>query len=643
MVTFGYFGAGVSTDEYRYAVQAEEWLRIMRRFSTSEMRELVVLYPLVPVVGALGTLVTGADSLRAGQLVQLVCNALSASMTFALARAGGLDRSSGALAGAVMCILPVSWQHSSKYLPDSQAMMFSTITLIGALRGVQGHGWSWPIAGLGLGMSFLTKVHLAVVLLPPLAVLLVLWIRVRQPLRADVLRACAALALGLGLAVSLSASGLGIPRSIVLTPPYTGDPVTRSTDGLPGPSFEQGGRRALESYTRTIQRPVRLEWFEWAFRLSDTSTAVTVFALAGAVALGVRRPSCDGLSLAVRGSALVLGAMAMAQLVVDPADHGRVLAAIGVALVIAGRLLGTQEGERGNQSVAWVRAVLLASLSTYLVATLTFFSLDHGSVDPSPRQFLPVMPALAIAAALGVTSLAGGLMLLTARLPSWMLAGVFVVAAALLAPTTLATRTAIGGVALLTALIAQVVLPRHPCGRRYGLMVAIAAVGILAGSSTLNTLARARAFQGMPEDPAFREVIGGLRIATFSQWEHWLRASVPPGAVVLTSKPYQVAYHAGLGWPGFVAMRMWKEEALDRRQYLRDEVLRTASFDWIIEFNQFALTPASPEARAFAEDLEWLRSRPYLALELLVISDQDQPLFYAIRRTSSHSEGEAPR
>src|SRR5688572_1957671 len=63
LATSRLFASGISTDEYRYSITAQEWIRIASGTSVMSFRDIVVHHPLVPVFAAFGAIVAGNDPL----------------------------------------------------------------------------------------------------------------------------------------------------------------------------------------------------------------------------------------------------------------------------------------------------------------------------------------------------------------------------------------------------------------------------------------------------------------------------------------------------------------------------------------------------------------------------------------------------
>jgi hypothetical protein len=151
----------------------------------------------------------------------------------------------------------------------------------------------------------------------------------------------------------------------------------------------------------------------------------------------------------------------------------------------------------------------------------------------------------------------------------------------------------------------------------------------------LSMLTRARDFKGYPDDPYYSQVTGGIRVATFRAAEGWLHSNLRAGDTILTSKPYQIAWHGDLGFSGFRQIRVWDEQASDRRQYLSDQVLQDGAYEWIADFNQFVIQTESSEGPAFEEDYRWLQSRPYLREVYTATDPRGRILLYAFRHVRS--------
>jgi hypothetical protein len=158
---------------------------------------------------------------------------------------------------------------------------------------------------------------------------------------------------------------------------------------------------------------------------------------------------------------------------------------------------------------------------------------------------------------------------------------------------------------------------------------------LILGASASYAVARASEFRSSSTDANVPLLSGNLRVATFAAAEPWLQSHLRPTEIVITSKPYQVGWHAALGFTGYQSMRVWDERAVDRRRYLSDEVLQSGPYDWIVDFNQFAAQPESPEGPAFEIDYGWLQSRSYLHEAYAASDQQGRVLLYAFRHERS--------
>jgi hypothetical protein len=266
-------------------------------------------------------------------------------------------------------------------------------------------------------------------------------------------------------------------------------------------------------------------------------------------------------------------------------------------------------------------------------ATLGFFVLNHVGLSVTTRQFQSLMPAIAIMAGVGVVAVVRAIAALTTRAPFGVVAGALAAAVALAIPGAMVRRVALLAVSALIGLASHLLVKHQEQLRLPILGAGILTLAIVMGTPTLNSLARGLEFQGFPDDRHFREISGGVRVATFRRAEPRLRAAIEPGAVVLTSKPYQVAYHTRLGWPGFMRMRIWSETSESRRLYLSDERLQDGRYDWIVEYNQLVLEPDSDEGEKFEDDFRWLTSRPYLRAELVLHDAEGRLMLYALRHS----------
>ena len=248
-----------------------------------------------------------------------------------------------------------------------------------------------------------------------------------------------------------------------------------------------------------------------------------------------------------------------------------------------------------------------------------------------PRMFLPIMPACALFFGFGCVALARILRPFTRRLSIAMIVALGGTIIGLALPGGPIRKTP----GVLLAWAGGAVLHSSGLGRRLPQTQTMAVlVGILVlvvGTPTMNTIARGREFGGFPDDDYYTSVTGGIRVATFRAAEPWLQANLRPDDVVITSKPYQVSWHAAVGFTGYRAMRVWDELASDRRRYLSDTLLQSASYEWVVDFNQFAVQTDSPEGPAFEEDYRWLQSRSYLREAYAAHDSEGRILLYAFR------------
>src|SRR5215203_2364445 len=86
LATSGLLSLGISTDEYRYSITAQEWIGIASGTSSMSFRDVLVHHPLVPVFAAFGAIVAGNDPLQAGRGLQLMFNAATVPTLYLLMR-----------------------------------------------------------------------------------------------------------------------------------------------------------------------------------------------------------------------------------------------------------------------------------------------------------------------------------------------------------------------------------------------------------------------------------------------------------------------------------------------------------------------------------------------------------------------------
>jgi len=612
LATSGLFSLGISTDEYRYSITAQEWIGIASGTSSMSFRDIVVHHPLVPVFAAFGAIVAGIDPLQAGRGLQLMFNAVTVPTVYLLMRCTGLPIGAAFSAAAGLAVMPGFWQASAAFLPDSQLAFTSTLVFLGLvmwLRGVSSGTW---LAAAALGVGFLTKEHLPLVIAPALAVLYTASIKCTAACLRVTSMSVVTLGCGLTLAVILSAFGLGVPRAIVLA--VIGGSLAEPSilDGLPplAPSLDES---AGGSWIASLSNALRtgsfgLEWFGSAFGVNVVGGAIVAIGLVGSVCLATtvsrhRRLKMSRRTVTMSIAVTVPAVLFLGQIVASAAWDAMLAATVMTLIVLFASLNDSRkslphERETNEPSAGGSRLpqAFLASQAVYIATTIGFFALRLEQVSFLPRMFLPIMPSCAVFFGIGCLYIGRSIRALSTRLSPALLVAFGILALGL------------------------VVLPGGPITK--GITAALAFV------------AREREFRGYPDDPYYQRVSGGIRVATFRRAEPWLRSNVAPEDRTITSKPYQLSWHGDLGITGFRSIRAWDEIASDRRRYLSDDILRSGNYDWIIDFNQFAVQTESPEGLAFEEDYRWLQLRPYLQEAYAARDDQGRILLYAFRHVS---------
>jgi 4-amino-4-deoxy-L-arabinose transferase-like glycosyltransferase len=648
LATAGLYSSGISTDEYRYSVIAQEWIRILAGHSTMTLQELVVHHPLVPVTAAIAGVMSGADYLAAGRAVQLGLNAAVVPLLYFLMRVSGLRTAAAVTGAAGLALMPGFWEASAAFLPDSQLAFFSALTFLGVLLGLRGRWWGHWLAAIALGLGFLTKEHLPLVLLPAIATLLLVALTTGQFRLRELWTALLALATAVIVAALLGWLGIGIPRAIVLTRMSSLGSARVIEDGLPPPApaleSETGSAWISSLATAVVNRDIALDWFADAFGLQILSGAVTALGLVGACVLLAARSSRFKAGSTLPGwvpcaCVAVPIVLFTAQIAVRRSAEALLVTLVllaAFALLNSGRVK-TRPVEKdwprsnatpGERAAFWS---LLACQSAYVLCTVGFFALRLEEVSFLPRMFLPIMPACALFFGIGCVAVGRVLRPFTERLS----AAVIVAVGGAIIGLALPGGPVRKGGGIVAALLLAVTLQWSGMGRRLPhtqtLAALTAGLTLLVGTPALNTIARGREFRGFPEDRYYTAVTGGIRVATFRAAEPWLRTNVRSDEVVITSKPYQVSWHGALGFTGYRASRVWAELAVDRREYLADALLERGNFDWIIDFNQFAVQRDSPEGPLFENDYRWLRARPYLEEAYAIHDAQGRILLYAFR------------
>ncbi|HEX3245548.1 MAG TPA: glycosyltransferase family 39 protein [Chloroflexota bacterium] len=649
--TASLLSSGISTDEYRYSIIGQEWLRILSGSSSMTLRSLVVHHPLVPVIAALASALRGGDLLSSGRSVELFLNLATIPTLYLLARTAGLRMAAALTAALGLAVMPGYWDASASFLPDSQLAFLSTMVFLGAALELRGHRWGAALSAVALGCGFLTKEHLPLVLLPSIAALYAVAIGTRLRSVRDVMTSMLLLIVGLIIAVAIGAFGIGIPRAIVLTVMARTEAPQATTDGLPpaAPTLESdtGSSWITSLSSAIVNRDLSLDWFGSALGIQVLGGAIVVLGLFGACILMAAKAEPDQRALPPRWARLtclaVPATLFLAQILVSAAVDALLVAALLIAMFVglSSTRLRIRPLERDwprtdptaiDGSVFWA---LLAGLSVYMLASIGFFALKLEQVSFQSRMFLPIMPACALFFGIGCVGVGRILRPFADRLSATMLITIGGIALGLLLPGgplrkagALVAACGLGG-ALQWSGVGQ----RLPKTQTIAMLTGL--IACVLGTPSLTLLARGREFRGFPDDPYYRNITGGIRVAAFRAAEPWLQSNIRPSDTVITSKPYQLSWHAALGFSGYAISRVWDERAVDRRRYLSDAVLQHGEYDWIADFNQFAIQIESPEGPAFEEDYRWLQSRPYLQEAYTGTDPQGRILLYAFKHVRS--------
>jgi hypothetical protein len=640
LVTAPLFGASVSTDEYRYALIAREWGQLVHGLSSLSWDDLVIYHPLVPWLAGFLKLLLTRDELTIGRGLQLTFNASLAPLVFLLVRRLGVDPIAAGFAGLVMAIAPSVWGMSVAFWPDSQLAALCALTLIGLILSVRRRRVGWVIGIVGLAAAFLTKEHIFILMLPTAAVMCVLAVAEKVLSARSATFLLMGLTVGLLVALVASVSAPLLPRAAVVWLLVGRSATPLVEDGLPiqAQAMEEAGARSWSSsaLSAVLEGRVQLARIADGLGLDVWGPSLAAAGLAGAAAQLIR------VARHRRGQVAVpegTGALWLPKSVAA-------LGLVGVTAIFVWQLTASER----PPGVVWIAAAAvvgissavwrpldivpywaLGGLTAYALGTIAFFMLGHEILPFLTRYILPAFPVFALFMGLGLRDLIALVTSLVAGVPRWSLV---LICGALLTAATPGGPLRLGGLAVLTAAAAMVAWRTwRTDARGIPALLAATAAGLVAvaGTPTLTTIARARDFKGYPDDRLYQVASGPLRTATFEQAEPWLRENVRQDHVVLTSKPYPVAWHSQLGFAGFRIERFWDERAADRRPYLLDSLLRDANYDWIIEFNQFAVQTNSPEGALFDEDYRWLLSRPYLREAYATRDAQGRILLYAFQ------------
>ncbi|MFN0071447.1 MAG: ArnT family glycosyltransferase [Chloroflexota bacterium] len=641
VITSTWYGASISTDEYRYALIAQEWSRLVHGLSALHWDDLIIYHPLVPWLAGVVSLAAPWDQLSIGRGLQLLFNAALAPLAFGLARWAGLSWLYAFISGALLSIMPGVWEMSTAFWPDSQLAALSTLTLIGLVAAIHGHRTGWLITLVSLAAGILTKEHVFLLILPAAAITLLHAVQeqILHPRHAAI--AMSALALSVVFALAASVYAPFLPRAAVVWL-LIGRPATPlQQDGLP--IFAQAGEEVgAQSWVAAaligaLTGQLQLERIATGLGLRVWGPGMAALGLAGvigqmtrliieSVQTGRPRTRASAIDQAARTFALLgalcLGLVFIWQLSTDAFPLNAIWMGAATTLGILGATTASS-----HALARW----LMSGLCWYVAGTIGFFMLPHEILHLETRYVLPAFPVFGLFMALGLREAIVVSTPVVRGLPTWL---AVLIAGSLVAIIVPGGPLRKGGILLLSALAAAAVRAKQlrDIDILPGLMPMTALILLtVATTPTLTTIARARDFKGYPDDPSVRGAAGAARVATLREAEPWLRQNVKPTDVIITSKPYQVAWHSGSGFSAFQISRVWDEIASNRRRYLVDDLLRNGAYDWVIDFNQYAIQPQSAEGPLFVEDYQWLRGRSYLQESYTVVDYQGRLMLFAFR------------
>jgi hypothetical protein len=136
----------------------------------------------------------------------------------------------------------------------------------------------------------------------------------------------------------------------------------------------------------------------------------------------------------------------------------------------------------------------------------------------------------------------------------------------------------------------------------------------------------------------------GLRVETFVEAEDWLKTNLSAGDLILVG-PFilrHVAWYADLGVDGMdslIDVNSQPRNDEERRAYVLDRVAPNG-VDYVIDFNVNWLDPGGEASKQWRLTYETLASRPTLEVAYLKKDRFGQPVFYVIR---NHGYVQVPR
>lgn len=575
-----------TSDEYLYAVHARELARDWSTGQSPSLTNLSVEGRSVAIEAAVLSMVIPWDALTIGRTVQALLNALCIPMTFVLARQIGLTRAAAVAGALLLMAIPEFQELAWRFWTDSQATLLALIYLSALVSFLRRPSLFSVLVGLlSLAGLVVTKESAAIAFAPFLCLAVIpLSRRLTRSGRTYALVAAAlALVLVGGLAVLLATA----PRALASIP------LLQRTFGA--------GPLILSSVREAIPRlPDYSEQLTTIIGPRELGTAFVAALLIGygwlvaqaVAALYVARPRLGtwvlgwivaavvwlaGASLAARDLGLL-----------RQSTDAWVIVAAGLLLVAIGTVeQQLRNARRGGWGLALLGLVVAAVLAERLIIVVTP---KVAAAALTFRNFMPVVPLLAILAGGGVWAAAGAVSLLMPSLRSGRAAVAVLASAAL--------------VAFWSPLLHE----------------------RLSNQPLLGRVADRGADPDTPQ---------GLRVEAFVEAEDWLRSNLRPNDLILVGPGIlrHVAWYADLGVDGMeslIDVNSQPRTDEQRRQYMVDRS-GPRGVAYFVDFNVNWLDPGGEASRQWQLTYETLAGRPNLEVAYLKRDRFGRPVFYVIR------------
>lgn len=571
-------------DEYLYGMQARDVAQLLATHHLFPLNSLLTDGRTGSALAALLSLVSW-DQVTAGRTVQALFNALAVPSTYVLARSVRAPRPAAVAGALILLAIPDFQEDAWRFWLDSQAtclgaLYVAALVWCGRRRTVLSF---LPALAL-LALLFLTKDSTSATYAPffPLVLVGVLVAELGSRSRAALIGALAALALGAGALLFLALGPFAYDATHL---PLLGRILSLALAIVPSLPSDQ---RDVSSYAGQVVSFITADEYSVAALVAWLVGGAWLFVTA---ARACRGPTRQRVRLAWWIAAVCMAPIIAAILLSGVLPiHGWVTGAavVLVLLVIAAR-------PPVPEHAPWPCGVALLALTIAAFGAQRFALVSTpgvgGGVAFTPRNYLPILPALCVLGGLGICS-------------------------------------------ALSAFSDVRPLPRV----RAALSVAAAVALVLTLSPLLGARFSATPLLGRvavrDDDPTTPQ---GLRVEVMAAAQPWLESHLTNTDAIITGVPRQLGWYADLSSEAeqrLIDLGSQPRTQQERLAYMMPRVGPTGT-DAVVDFNIAWTDPGSADAQAWQKTFNWLASQPNLDVAYLVRDHFGNPVFFVILNRAS--------